>query len=315
MQAGIYDIDKIGTDTYEVSPVPSCYSSDDDFDSHVEVFDKPEVLSDEPVFSTPTIIPSRRFVCLKGVAKKDQEYKLISGECMLYDIFPDNWIHAMGEKKTINTLHSIGKRLVESLQKDCVFPDPANYFRAFQTAPSTIRVVIIGQDPYHIPGKAHGLSFSDNSGDVARSLANIINVVQKNGYKCVLKERKDGKPIGNLEPWADQGVMLLNTCLTVVKGNAGSHLSIGWQEFTDDVIRTIASGDHPIVFCLWGVPAQKKEAIIIRSSNNKDVKHLVLKTSHPSPFSFTRGFNTCTHFKDSNDFLVSHGYSPINWSI
>jgi len=180
---------------------------------------------------------------------------------------------------------------------------PAQYvFRAFDVCPvDKVKVVIIGQDPYHEPGQAHGLCFSVNDGvDVPPSLVNI--------YKEL--ERDLGKPIpasGDLSHWAEQGVLLLNATLTVRAHQAGSHQNRGWEMFTDAVIRQLSDHCEHLVFMLWGSYAQRKGQVI-------DVnRHLVLKAVHPSPLSAFRGFIGCGHFSAANKYLQAHGKGPIDW--
>ena len=166
-----------------------------------------------------------------------------------------------------------------------------------------VKVVILGQDPYHEPQQAHGLAFSVQDGvPVPPSLKNIYEEIDAE-YGCGIPDT------GNLEPWAKQGVLLLNTVLTVRAHEANSHAGHGWERFTDAVLRELDKQDHPIVFMLWGGPAQKKAKLIINPI------HLVLKTSHPSPLSVYRGFRGCGHFKMCNEFLVKNGMAPINWRL
>lgn len=182
------------------------------------------------------------------------------------------------------------------------FPPAGLIFNAFNSCPfDQVRVVIIGQDPYHGVGQAHGLCFSVNDGvPVPPSLVNI--------YKEI--HRDLGKPIpasGNLQRWANQGVLLLNATLTVEAHNPGSHQNKGWEELTDAAIRALNERREHIVFMLWGSYAQRKGQFIDRR------KHLVLETSHPSPFSVYRGFDGCGHFSKANDYLVKNGLPPIDW--
>jgi uracil-DNA glycosylase len=175
-------------------------------------------------------------------------------------------------------------------------------FSAFDHCPfDKVKVVIIGQDPYHNDGQAHGLCFSVNTGvDFPPSLINIFKEI----------ERDLGKPMptsGNLERWADQGVLLLNATLTVQAHSAGSHQGRGWETFTDAVIRKVAQEKEHVVFMLWGNYAQQKGAVV------DGQKHLVLKSVHPSPLSAYRGFIGCGHFSTANNYLISNGLNPINW--
>lgn len=195
------------------------------------------------------------------------------------------------------------KSLVEFVkteyQTKTIFPPGKQIFNAYDSCPfDRVKVVILGQDPYHGPGQAHGLSFSVPEGVmVPPSLVNI--------YKEIKADL--GTPIpksGNLERWANQGVLLLNATLTVRAHQAGSHQGKGWDEFTDATIRALASEREGLVFMLWGSYAQKKGAFIDQS------KHLVLKAPHPSPLSAHRGFLGCKHFSKANEYL---GNNTIDW--
>ncbi|MCQ2109897.1 MAG: uracil-DNA glycosylase [Bacteroidaceae bacterium] len=183
-----------------------------------------------------------------------------------------------------------------------VFPPARLIFNAFDLCPfNKVKVVIIGQDPYHGPGQAHGLCFSVNDGiQFPPSLKNIFKEI----------ESDLGKPVpqsGNLTRWAQQGVLLLNATLTVRAHNAGSHQKQGWETFTDAVIKELATRRTDLVFILWGSYAQKKGAFIDRS------RHLVLQSAHPSPLSAYNGFFGNHHFSLTNQWLTDHGQSPIDW--
>ncbi len=183
-----------------------------------------------------------------------------------------------------------------------IYPPGKLIFNAFDKCPiDKLKVVIIGQDPYHGPGQAHGLCFSVPNG-----------IKQPPSLKNIFKEIHNdlGKPIpesGNLERWAEQGVMLLNATLTVRDSNAGSHQKKGWETFTDAVIKKISDEKEHVVFLLWGAYAQKKEEIIDSS------KHFILKSVHPSPLSASRGFFGNQHFSKTNEYLKNNGLDPINW--
>ena len=190
----------------------------------------------------------------------------------------------------------------EYSQKDC-FPQLENIFKAFELSPfDKTRVVIIGQDPYHGFGQAHGLCFSVQPGTkIPPSLVNIFRELQEDLGKPV-------PPHGNLEHWARQGVLMLNATLTVRKGQAGSHKGKGWEKFTDAVIKVLSEEREDLVFLLWGGPAQKKGRKIDGS------KHLVLKTGHPSPLAANRGYWFGNrHFSMTNEYLVSKGKEAIKW--
>lgn len=182
------------------------------------------------------------------------------------------------------------------------YPPGRLIFNAFDTTPfHQVRVVILGQDPYHGPGQAHGLCFSVNDGiPFPPSLQNIFKEVQA----------ETGAPIpasGNLMRWARQGVFLLNTCLTVRQHQAFSHSGHGWETFTDAAIAALNSGREHLVFMLWGAPAGRKAALIDRS------RHLILTSAHPSPLSAFRGFMGNGHFLKCNEYLQEHGQEPIVW--
>lgn len=183
-----------------------------------------------------------------------------------------------------------------------VYPPGKEIFKAFDSCDfENVKVVIIGQDPYHGPDQANGLCFSVHDGvRVPPSLVNIFKEIQTDL----------GKPIpssGNLERWANQGVLLLNATLTVRASSPGSHQNKGWETFTDAVIKTISDQKENLVFLLWGSYAQKKGEVINRS------KHLVLMSAHPSPFSADRGFFGCKHFSKANAYLESKGLKGIEW--
>ncbi len=185
-----------------------------------------------------------------------------------------------------------------------VYPDMYNIFEAFKLTPySEVKAVILGQDPYHNPGQAHGLAFSVKSGIAPPpSLLNIY------------KELEDDLGItppkhGFLESWAKQGVFLLNTALTVRERIANSHRGKGWEVFTDTVIRILSSRKTPIAFLLWGSNARSKASLI------DNTRHLVLEAPHPSPLSAFNGFFGCGHFSKANAFLKAKGYSPIDWGL
>jgi uracil-DNA glycosylase len=183
-----------------------------------------------------------------------------------------------------------------------IYPSGREIFRAFDACDfDEIKVVIIGQDPYHGEGQANGLCFSVADGiKMPPSLVNIFKEIQKDLGKPVPKT-------GDLARWAQQGVLLLNATLTVRASTPGSHQKKGWEEFTDAVIRKISDEKEHVVFLLWGAYAQKKGEIIDRN------KHLVLMSAHPSPFSADRGFFGCRHFSKANEYLKSKGLKEIDW--
>ena len=183
-----------------------------------------------------------------------------------------------------------------------IFPPAGQIFSAFNTCPfNDVKVVILGQDPYHGPGQAHGLCFSVNDGiPFPPSLQNI--------FKEITSDLGIPAPkTGNLTRWAEQGVLLLNATLTVRASQAGSHQGKGWEEFTDSVIKIISEKAENVVFILWGSYAIKKKALINAS------KHCILTAPHPSPLSSYRGFFGCKHFSKTNEYLQSVGKTPIEW--
>ena len=185
-----------------------------------------------------------------------------------------------------------------------IYPPRVQVFSAFEACDlPDIKVVILGQDPYHEPHQAHGMCFSVNPGiPIPASLDNIYKELQKD-CGCYYPNN------GYLMPWAKQGVFLLNTVMTVERGRANSHQGRGWETFTDHVIQKINEKEEPVVFLLWGRNAQSKVPMIDES------RHLILKASHPSPLSAYRGFFGCRHFSRANAFLTSKGREPINWQI
>jgi len=188
-------------------------------------------------------------------------------------------------------------------QGAAIFPPGRLIFNALNSTPfESVKVVILGQDPYHGPGQAHGLCFSvPKDVPIPPSLVNI--------YKELAADLGVEPPrSGNLQGWADQGVLLLNAVLTVERGRAGAHQGKGWERFTDRVIGELNAARDGLVFMLWGSYALKKGEVIDRE------RHLVLKAPHPSPLSAHRGFFGCRHFSMANDWLVRHGHSPVQWA-
>ena len=185
-----------------------------------------------------------------------------------------------------------------------VYPPAQDIFSALHLTPRRkVKAVILGQDPYHNEGQAHGLSFSVRPGvEIPPSLVNIFKELHDD-IGCRIPNN------GFLESWARQGVLMLNTVLTVRAHQANSHQGVGWEHFTDAVIRSVDELDHPVVFMLWGRPAQSKQTLITNPA------HLILKAPHPSPLSAYRGFFGCRHFSKTNEFLKEHGMEPIDWQI
>jgi uracil-DNA glycosylase len=185
-----------------------------------------------------------------------------------------------------------------------IFPKGAEWFRALDLTPlDKVRVVILGQDPYHGEGQAHGLCFSVKPG--VRPPPSLVNIYKEMQADLGIAPARHG----HLEHWADQGVLLLNSVLTVRMGAAASHQGRGWEQFTDAVIRLVNERPDPVVFMLWGSYAQKKAAFVDSS------RHLVLKAPHPSPLSAHSGFFGCGHFSKANAFLESRGLPPIDWAL
>jgi uracil-DNA glycosylase len=194
--------------------------------------------------------------------------------------------------------------LVEEKKKYTIYPPGNLIFNAFDKTPfNKVKVVIIGQDPYHGPGQAHGLCFSVPQGiKIPPSLRNIYKELNSE-LGCEIPNH------GNLEKWAEQGVLLLNATLTVRDSQAASHQKKGWETFTDSVIRTIANKKENVVFILWGRPAQLKEKLIDAT------KHYIIKAPHPSPLSAYRGFFGSKPFSKTNAYLISKGIEPIQWCL
>jgi uracil-DNA glycosylase len=185
-----------------------------------------------------------------------------------------------------------------------IFPKGSEWFHALDATPlEQVRVVILGQDPYHSEGQAHGLCFSVKPG--VRPPPSLINIYKEMQSDLGLKP----PPHGNLEAWAKQGVLLLNAVLTVEAGLAASHQGKGWERFTDAVIRLVNDQPRPVVFILWGSYAQRKAAFVDRN------RHLVLASAHPSPLSAHNGFFGSRPFSKANEFLVANGQDPIDWAL
>jgi uracil-DNA glycosylase len=192
----------------------------------------------------------------------------------------------------------------EKMANRTIYPPGSLIFNAFNTTPyNNVKVVILGQDPYHGPGQAHGLCFSVAQGvPPPPSLVNIFKELQTDVGVAIPDH-------GNLTKWAEQGVLLLNASLTVRAAEPMSHSQIGWAEFTDNVIKKISEEKENVVFILWGKFAGAKQVLI------DETKHLVLKAAHPSPLSAYSGFFGCRHFSKANDYLMKNGRDPINWAL
>ncbi len=216
----------------------------------------------------------------------------------------NDWDDVLKELFQSELYLSIREFLKKEYSTRIIYPPMADIFNAFKYTPySEVKAVILGQDPYHGEGQAHGLCFSVKDGvEPPPSLVNI--------YKELKSDLGIEPPrSGCLTKWAKQGVLLLNTTLTVRAGAANSHSKCGWQEFTDEVIKILAKREKPMVFLLWGANARAKKSLISGSN------HLILECAHPSPLSAFNGFFGCKHFSKTNDFLIKNGETPINWDL
>lgn len=218
------------------------------------------------------------------------------------------WNELIQEENKKEYFQNLKVFLREEYASKTIYPPRQLILNALlQTPFEKCNVVILGQDPYHEPGQAMGMSFSVPDGvKIPPSLVNIYKEIDRE-YGCGIPKT------GNLISWAKQGVLLLNTVLTVEAHKANSHAGHGWELFTDAVIAKLASKKEPMVFMLWGSPAQQKAQNVLGSK--RSTNQLILKTSHPSPLAAHRGFNTCGHFKTCNEFLEWHGIQQINWCI
>jgi uracil-DNA glycosylase len=198
-------------------------------------------------------------------------------------------------KRFLSSERELGKR---------IFPKGSEWFRALDLTPlEKVRVVILGQDPYHGEGQAHGLCFSVQPG--VRPPPSLVNIYKELESDLGLNPPRHGF----LEHWASQGVLLLNSVLTVEMGHAASHRERGWERFTDRIVREVNAKAEPVVFMLWGSYAQKKASFVDTS------RHLVLKAAHPSPLSAHSGFFGCRHFSKANAFLEAKGLEPVDWAL
>ena len=216
-----------------------------------------------------------------------------------------DWLEAVGGEFKKPYYRDLYRFVSEEYSTHVVYPPSEDIFNALHFTPlGKVKVLILGQDPYHEPGQAHGLSFSVLPGkaDTPPSLQNIYKELNSD-LGCYIPNN------GYLKKWADQGVLMLNTVLTVRAHQANSHQGKGWEQFTDAIIKAVNDKEEPVVFMLWGRPAQMKKPMLTNPN------HLVLTAPHPSPLSAYRGFFGCKHFSRCNDFLVSKGLSPIDWQI
>ncbi|GGD65011.1 uracil-DNA glycosylase [Lacimicrobium alkaliphilum] len=217
-----------------------------------------------------------------------------------------NWQAILGEEKQQPYFQEILSFVqAERESGKTIYPSQQDVFNAFKhTALEDLKVVILGQDPYHGPDQAHGLCFSVQPGiKPPPSLVNIYKELARDLPEFTIPKH------GCLQHWAEQGVLLLNTVLTVEQGKAHSHAKIGWEQFTDKVIEQINRHTQGVVFLLWGSHAQKKGSIVDRQ------RHLVLSAPHPSPLSAHRGFLGCGHFSQTNSYLLQHGQAAIDWRL
>ena len=216
----------------------------------------------------------------------------------------NGWKRIIDEEKQKEYFQKLKSFLVDEYDKNKIYPRKGEIFKCFElTDFKDVKVVILGQDPYHQPFQAHGLCFSVNKGiKVPPSLVNIYKEINSD-IGCEIPNH------GNLTKWASEGVLLLNTIMSVRDSSPMSHSNKGWEIFTDRVIKELNDDDTPKVFLLWGAPSRKKKNLITNS------KHLILECAHPSPLSAYNGFFGCKHFSTTNDFLKKNGREPIDWQI
>jgi uracil-DNA glycosylase len=216
-----------------------------------------------------------------------------------------SWLGRVGNEFAQPYMADLKRFLVaERTSGKRIFPKGSEWFRALDLTPlEKVRVVILGQDPYHGPGQAHGLCFSVRHG--VQPPPSLVNIFKELESDLGIKPARHGF----LDLWAKQGVLLLNSVLTVEMGRAASHRDRGWERFTDAVVREVNARDEPVVFMLWGSYAQKKAEFVDAS------RHLVLKAAHPSPLSAHTGFFGCKHFSRANAFLENKGLPPIDWAL
>lgn len=216
----------------------------------------------------------------------------------------NDWDELLKDAFSSEWYNELRQFLKEEYSRYTVYPDMHDIFNALKATPySAVKAVILGQDPYHNPGEAHGMCFSVKPGvKIPPSLVNIFKEINSDL----------GIPIpdnGYLKPWAEQGVLLLNTILTVRRNEPFSHKGKGWEKLTDTVIKRLNERPDPVVFLLWGAPARAKKSLITNP------RHFVLEAAHPSPLSAYNGFFGCRHFSETNSILFSLGKTPINWEL
>ena len=216
----------------------------------------------------------------------------------------NDWAAALKEEYAKPYYKDLYLKLIDEYKKYVIYPPSDDIFNAFHLTPlHDVKVVILGQDPYHNVGQAHGLCFSVKPEvEAPPSLVNIYKELQTD-LGCYIPDN------GYLVKWARQGVLLLNTVLTVRAHQPNSHQNIGWEEFTDAAIKVLDRQDSPMVFMLWGGPARRKKSML------RNPKHLILEAPHPSPLSAYRGFFGCRHFSRANEYLQFYGLEPIDWQI
>ncbi len=228
---------------------------------------------------------------------------IIMSENNTIDLEP-GWLHQLEHEFEQPYMQQLKQFLLQEQQQKVIYPKGGDIFNAFNSTPfDQVKIVILGQDPYHGPEQAHGLCFSVKHG--VQSPPSLVNI-----YKEMARDLQIPiAPHGCLQSWADQGVLLLNATLTVEHSRAGSHQGKGWETFTDRAIQCLNENRQHLVFLLWGSYAQKKGQFIDRH------KHLVLKSPHPSPLSAHRGFLGNGHFSKANDYLQQQGIAPVNWQL
>ena len=216
----------------------------------------------------------------------------------------NDWLEPLSSEFRKGYYSQLYNFVKDEYSKTVVYPPAEDIFNAFHFTPlKDVKVLLLGKDPYHNEHQAHGLSFSVQPGqDIPPSLVNIYKELHDD-LGCYIPNN------GYLKKWADQGVLLLNTVLTVRAHQANSHQGHGWEQFTDAVIQAVNAQDRPIVYMLWGAPARRKKAMLTNP------KHLILEAPHPSPLSAYRGFFGCKHFSKANEFLKASGVEPIDWQI
>jgi uracil-DNA glycosylase len=223
---------------------------------------------------------------------------------MLADGLPEDWKQVLHDAIHAPSFKALEKFVAQERKDHTVFPSEEDLFSAFRLTPyADVRVLLLGQDPYHGEGQAHGLAFSVQPG--VKPPPSLVNMFKELQSDVGAPKPRDG----SLIPWAKQGVLLLNTVLTVRQANPNSHAKQGWEAFTDAVIRAVNAKEDPVVFLLWGAPAHKKLSLI------DEKRHVVLKGVHPSPLSASKGFFGSKPFSATNDALKKHGQHPIDWEL